>query len=655
MAKNYTTSILASYVTYKELSNHGNYKSPYQILAEFIKYIVYEESLYAFSIGEIKNKIENEFEFYLPDAVLKSALRKIDFITCDTVGNYCVNGEKIRVDDALKNYRNLAENTEINVVEQLVSFIETTKDYKLNNKEKKELMKDFVSYLIDESNGNKYQEEISAFIITKSDDKKITEYMNSVREGAILYTGLNYNIDEIGSLKRNLTLYLDMEVLFDIYGYNGEVYQSLALDLIKLSKDSTMKDKKVRLRYFEETKEEIDLFFAKAEDIVKRKVVLKDNVAMKAITNGCQDVSDISDRKADFYTKLQFVYGIIQDDRDSYYYKSDAAANLEWTFKEDEKKDADVQFAVKIISHINKLRNNQTFYEYTETGAIFITETRKVQEYSKKMVELISNEINSEKKIAGYAISMGMITNILWYKLSKGFGNNDFPQNINSVLKAKIVLSNLISQNISKKFDECKQAYQKGELNDQQLAARLLALREKAVKPEEITTDNLEDSLNFDSKYIERFEAECELHKKQIKQKDEKMVDYQFEIEQLKMKIQMEEDLKKQQEAEIAATMEEKETLIQTQNEELERYRKQDLKKANRRNFAKKAGVVSLKILVHLIILILIVFITYRITICIKEDVANKVSGVVTVVGIIISFGDIAKKEFKKEFNDKKE
>lgn len=30
--------------------------------------------------------------------------------------------------------------------------------------------------------------------------KKITEYLNSVREEVILYTGLNYNIDEIGSL-----------------------------------------------------------------------------------------------------------------------------------------------------------------------------------------------------------------------------------------------------------------------------------------------------------------------------------------------------------------------------------------------------------------------------------------------------------------------
>lgn len=557
--------------------------------------------------------------------------------------------------NTLKKYRDLAETAEISVSEQLISFIEETKDYKLNNREKKELMRAFVSYLIDESNGNKYQEEISSFIIKKSDDKKITEYLNSVREGVILYTGLNYNIDEIGSLKRDLTLYLDMEVLFDIYGYNGEVFQRLALDLFKLARDANSKEKRVRFRYFEETKAEIDLFFAKAEEIVKGKVLLKDNVAMKAITNGCQDVSDISDRKADFYTKLQYSYGIIQDERASYYYKSDTDANLEWTFSEEEKKDLEVQFAVKMISHINKLRNNKPFYEYTESGAIFITETRKVQEYSRKMVDLISNEISSEKKMVGYAISMGMITNILWYKLSKGFGNNDFPQNINSVLKAKIVLSNLISQNVSKKFDECKQAYQKGELDEQQLAARLLALREKAVKPEDITTDNLEDSLNFDSKHIERFEAERELHKTQIKQNKELLEDYQAEIEQLKRTIQIEEALKKQQETESAATMEEKDATIQAQNEELQKYRDKDLKKENRKKFIKKVGVFLKKICLRLLILLIIVLITYRVTKYVKADAANTVSIVVTVVGIVISCVDIVKNVFNDVFNNREE
>lgn len=654
MEKNHTMPILASYVTYKELSSRGNYKSPYQILAEFIKYIIYEKKLYAFSIGEIKSRVENEFEFYLPDAVLKSALKKIDFVTYNTTGNYCVNVEKVRVNGELKKYRNLAENTEINILEQLISFVEE-KNSKLNNREKKKLMRAFGSYLIDESNGNKYQEKISSFIIKKSDDKKITEYLNSVREGVILYTGLNYNIDEIGSLKKDLTLYLDMEVLFDIYGYNGEVFQSLALDLFKLARDANSKEKRIRLRYFEETKTEIDLFFAKAEEIVKGKVLLKDNVAMKAITNGCQDVSDISDRKADFYTKLRYSYGIIQDDRDSYYYKSDIVANLEWTFSEEEKKDQEVQFAVKMISHINKLRNNKPFYEYTESEAIFITETRKIQEYSRKMVDLISNEIDSGKKMVGYAISMGMITNILWYKLSKGFGNNDFPQNINSVLKAKIVLSNLISQNVSKKFDECKEAYQKGELDEQQLAARLLALREKAVKPEDINTDNLEDSLNFDSKHIERFEAERELHKAQLRQNKEQLEDYQSEIEKLKRTIKVEEALKKQQETESAATMEEKDATIQAQSEELKRYREKDLKKENRRKLIKKVGVFSKRICLRLIILLVIVAITYNITKYVKADAANTVAIIVTVVGIFISCVDIVKNVYNDVFNNKEE
>ena len=655
MERNHTMPILASYVTYKELSSHGNYKSPYQILAEFIKYIIYEKKLYAFSIGEIKSRVENEFEFCLPDAVLKSALKKIDFVTYDATGNYCVDVKKISVDGALKRYRTLAETTESSVLDQLISFIEETKNYKLNSKETKELMSAFASYLIDESNGNKYQEEISSFIIKKSDEKNITEYLDSVREGVILYTGVSYNIDEIGSLKSDLTLYLDMEVLFDIYGYNGEVFQGLALDLIKLARDANSKEKRVRLRYFEETKTEIDLFFAKAEEIVKGKVLLKDNVAMKAITNGCQDVSDISDRKADFYTKLQYSYGIIQDDRVSYYYKNDTNANLEWAFSEEEKKNPEVEFAVKMISHINKLRNNKPFYEYTESGAIFITETRKVQEYSRKMVDLISSETTSEKKMVGYAISMGMITNILWYKLSKGFGNTDFPQNINSVLKAKIVLSNLISQNVSKKFEECKQAYKKGELTEQQLAARLLVLREKAMKPEEITNDNLEDSLNFDSKYIEQFEAERERHIVQIRKKEEELEDSQAEIERLNRKIQIEESLKRQQETENAATMEEKEATIQAQQEELKKYREQELKKENRKKSIKRIGLFLKKICLRLIILAIIVLITYRVTKYIKADVANATSIIVTVVGIFISCVDIVKNVYKDVFNNREE
>ena len=50
--------------------------------------------------------------------------------------------------------------------------------------------------------------------------------------------------------------------------YNGEVFQSLALDLISLIQDANKAVRRLKLRYFEDTKKEISLFFAKAEEIV---------------------------------------------------------------------------------------------------------------------------------------------------------------------------------------------------------------------------------------------------------------------------------------------------------------------------------------------------------------------------------------------------
>ena len=43
MKETYSHAILASYATFKELYNEGKYRSPYQILAEFIKYIVFNK------------------------------------------------------------------------------------------------------------------------------------------------------------------------------------------------------------------------------------------------------------------------------------------------------------------------------------------------------------------------------------------------------------------------------------------------------------------------------------------------------------------------------------------------------------------------------------------------------------------------------------
>ena len=127
-------------------------------------------------------------------------------------------------------------------------------------------------------------------------------------------------------------------------------------------------------------------------------------------------------------------------------------------------------------------------------------------------------------------------------------------------------------------------------MDEQQLAARLLALREKAVKPEDITTDNLEDSLNFDSKHIERFEAERELHKTQIKQNKELLEDYQAEIEQLKRTIQIEEALKKTTRDWECSYNGRKGCDNSSTKRRITKYRIK-IKKENRKKFIKKVGV----------------------------------------------------------------
>lgn len=644
------TSILASYVTYKELYSNGNYKSSYQILAEFIKYSVSVNKLYFFSIGELKRIIEKEFVFHLPEAVLKSALKKVDFIIRGGDGNYSVIVEKINNYNVLKQYKDLAEDNGSKVLELLISYAQSVQHCKLDNVEKRTLIKEFVAYLLDESNGNKYQEMISSFIVKNADDLKVANYLNSVREGGILYAGLNYNIDEIGSLKDNLTLYLDMEVLFDIYGYNGEIFQQLALDLIGLVRDANVKSKKICLRYFEETKREIDLFFLRAEEIVRGTVLLKDNVAMKAITNGCSNLTDVSDRRSDFYNKLQYEYGIKKDDRESYYSEGDYISNLEGAFSEEEKNDSDVETAVRLISNINKLRNNKIYYEYTKAGYIFITETRKTQECSKKMIEKICDEIGSEKRLAGYAVSMSMMTNILWYKLNKGFGGKEFPENINSLLKAKIVLSNYITQNVSKNFDKYREEFKNGQLNERQLAARLLALREKSMKPEDISIDNLEDNLNFDPKYLGRFEEECELHKTKIQQDEMVIEDYRSEIEKLKNTIEIGAILQEKQKEENIVALAEKDKKIHLQDIELEKYRMEEMKKKKRKMVHKKILIFLWKIVARIFILVVVGCASYKVAKYVKADAANTVAIIVTILGIFVGGVDVLKNVYKDVF-----
>ena len=80
MNSNNPTSILASFSTMKSLVDAQQYQSPYQILAEFIQYIIIKGNLHSFTAIEMKNRLFEVFGFDIPEAVVRTTARGLQFI-----------------------------------------------------------------------------------------------------------------------------------------------------------------------------------------------------------------------------------------------------------------------------------------------------------------------------------------------------------------------------------------------------------------------------------------------------------------------------------------------------------------------------------------------------------------------------------------------
>ena len=80
MSSNNPTSILASFSTMKSLVDAQQYQSPYQILAEFIQYIIIKSNLHSFTAIEMKNRLFEVFGFDIPEAVARTTVRGLQFV-----------------------------------------------------------------------------------------------------------------------------------------------------------------------------------------------------------------------------------------------------------------------------------------------------------------------------------------------------------------------------------------------------------------------------------------------------------------------------------------------------------------------------------------------------------------------------------------------
>ena len=118
-----------------------------------------------------------------------------------------------------------------------------------------------------------------------------------------------YRLKSERFVKREVEVFLPSKFgEFNIVGYNGVLYQKLAEDFLNQVKAANAKQRRIKLRFFNEVRLEIEGFFNSAENVIRGHGDLITSTAMKSIVNGCDTVSDVRDKEADFFYKLQYQY-----------------------------------------------------------------------------------------------------------------------------------------------------------------------------------------------------------------------------------------------------------------------------------------------------------------------------------------------------------
>ena len=615
----YSESIMASYATFKELYNSKEYRSPYQILSEFIKYIIVSRSLYSFTATDIQSHLLDEFGFNPPIAVIRTAMRNIPEVTRNHQA-FKANG--LQGNAAFQTYRQQSEEKSKSITELLLKYADGKG---VLNLRKDKLAQEFIVFVLDEDGDPQYQQIIGEFVLANENNKSTTDTISAIREGSILYSGLAFNISEFGSLNQPLTLFLDTEILFDIAGLNGILFKTLADDFLKLVDDANRGGRIITLKFFSKVADDVDQFYGRAERIVSGRGEINFTQAMKDIVDGCQSISDVSDKKVEFFRKLHTEHAIRKDEKENYYSASDVEYNLEGVALEGypvaEELNAE---GFMFCSNINKLRKGYQTADYLASKYLCVTDTRRVREISQALAEAQRNEAG--ERFCDYAVSLSYITNLLWYKLNRGFGSTEFPKNLDVVIKARTILAGYITQGIATTYKDIRTKVATGKLTQEDAAARIVALKEKTTLPEKLNEDNIDDSLDFSEEHFAQFEETLAQNRRLLLERDKTIQELSGNVNDLKGKL-----------AQALAQGEEKQQQIDKLTDRVNAIEAQEQVKLKKKQDRKALLKFIWSIVWKLLIVAVIVFAVWGVCRILKIDFPTWLGVVLSAIGIVAS------------------
>jgi len=533
---------LAALAVFREL--YDNRKNLYDILREFIIETIASQRLHSFTADTLRTKIEEIFGLRVPRPVLKTVVNNLSNTVdwCSKLkGEYIVDGMPTDIASEIERRYEIRQDINRNIFDQLVLYINKHRETQLNDDETKEVLDSLCIFLLNEKNGEAYSDYISSFVIENESNDQFQRELNEIREGVVLYSGITFNDPQTntGKWKDELTLFLDQEILFNCYGLNGDLFRSYFDEFNKfvIEINTSANRKIVRLRYFPETRDDVDAFFSYAERVVRGEVPIRPgNTAMQFIVNGCNSASDVREKRTALYYYLDTI-GIRLDDSfvfDQSTYPNNILSstvyetllNEVWeveSLEEGDMKDRVKQkahCALSILNKIHCLRGSAHSTKFYAVKYHFLTGTAKTLESA------WHESIKGEETIP-LAINMDSMVNKFWFKLNKGFQGEAFPASSQVLYKARMVLSTVVNRSVGEQYDALVAQFKRGELPTELVQAKIVDLMSHTVRPEDVdaqSVDSVLDIIQRDS--LEHFKAEQEasmLRQKKTEEENERL------------------------------------------------------------------------------------------------------------------------------------
>ena len=487
---------LASWAVFRRLSENGK-RNRYDVLREFIKATIYKHSLREFTSSELTEMVNSDYAFKLKNAVIAFALQPFKFEKDG--GKYLCNPDdfvdyKQVVDEIAKETAQSSS-----VLDQLYVYVEGQRKRSLSDEEKRELVQSFINYILDNGYSDINAKEISSFVVAFKKGSPISNPLDDILEGVVSYTGMVFDNPASASSrwKTEMYVYLDTEIIFHMAGYNGELYKQLFDDFYsfvkEINNDSTGKGqkKKIHLRYFAETEVEIDQFFERAKDVVNNKIRRMPWVtAMKSITDGCACDADVVEKKGQLIAQMEQNGIHLDPNPTDYYTKDNYALNIEdhaivEKFHQENPKTTkkDILDSLVSLSHVNVLRKGKSDRTFENLRYVLLTDNYITKRLSRM------DEIRKEGD-RPLSTDLYFITNRMWYRLGKAFGDGETPRVFDVINKARIILSSQVNSSVAAKYEDLVDRMDKNEISSADALEVLYQLRNEVKNPEDIDSES---------------------------------------------------------------------------------------------------------------------------------------------------------------------